>query len=133
MVTGPEPAGRAPPAQPASTSTAARRIVRAHTSPDSGTSPGRQPAELTRRGEPRHANRGPAPSNRGRRRQYAGMTEPVRLSRRGLLFGACAGLVAGCSAPAEIAPAPTDQVAAHGVHQAGIVTPAVVQRHCGVF
>jgi dye decolorizing peroxidase len=61
------------------------------------------------------------------------MTEPVRLSRRGLLFGAGAGLVAGCSAPAEIAPAPTDQVAAHGAHQAGIVTPAVVQRHCGVF
>jgi len=61
------------------------------------------------------------------------MTEPVRLSRRGLLFGACAGLVAGCSSPGELAPAPADQVPAHGVHQAGIVTPAVVQRHCAVF
>jgi dye decolorizing peroxidase len=61
------------------------------------------------------------------------MTEPVSLSRRGLLLGACAGLVAGCSSPGEIAPAPADRVPAHGAHQAGIVTPAAVQRHCAVF
>jgi dye decolorizing peroxidase len=61
------------------------------------------------------------------------MIEPISLSRRGLLLGACAGLVAGCSSPGEIASTPADQVPAHGEHQAGIVTPADVQRHCGVF